>query len=403
MGGTVNQDTVTPSPGSGRIEVTLDELAGTGHLIAPSSAHVRNVEEMMEVGGVDPTRWRPSQKQEIRTWWSLIGDGKIFRNWYVKAHLERVPEWAAKPTRFKKIHRPKPRPVPRAAAKTILVCPDAHIGFLRKSTGHLTPLHDRRCLDIFVEVCRAKQPDIIFIVGDWLDLAELGRYDKPMEVMDTLDASRKAGHHWLKRIRLAAPNARILLQHGNHDERLTRIIAPHAPALAALKAWDKEHAFLSLPTLLGFDRIKSIEYTGKYGSHVELIPGLSGSHGEMHGRDALRKALAKSTGHVVFGHTHKAMVERIPRWDSEGRRQTFWGATMGTFAHLDGRLPSGSADGRDDYHQAFLSIEVDGDGYPHPTLTGINDGRCFFEGRQYVGNDDTDAISAEFPEYRWTA
>lgn len=377
------------------------EEDGTILLKLPDSDLVRTPEELVKAAGLDPAIWRVGDKAEVKSYLQPMPDGKVIRNWWVKVRLERVPSFLVKPPKYRKIHRAAPRLKPREAEESMIVIPDVHIGYLRSPCGSLKSLHDRRCLDLAVQVIRNKQPDLVAIIGDYLDLAELGRYEKPMGVMDTLQASLCEGHYWLEQIRRAAPDARIVFFEGNHDARLRRIVGPFAPALATVNSHGGKYPVLSLPTLLGFDKIRGIDYVGPYGSHYPLWPDVSASHGEIHGRDAVRKALGKASCHVVFGHTHKAQVERINRWDATGKRGGMWGSTIGLFAHVDGRLPSGSPDGRDDYHQAFLQVERTSKGHPLPTMIHIEDGHCFHEGKEYVGVDCVKGLTAAHPTFRF--
>ena len=104
---------------------------------------------------------------------------------------------------------------------TVLCCSDIHI-----------PFHDVAAVNLFIKECKAKQPAVIVLNGDVLDMFKLSRFTKgegrnPYEEIEEC-------RNLLKRIRAAAPKARIIYIIGNHETRLERYVLEKAPELASL-------------------------------------------------------------------------------------------------------------------------------------------------------------------------
>lgn len=71
------------------------------------------------------------------------------------------------------IKLPKPRQTKRVELRRALVLADAQVGFRRRvQTGELTPFHDRRVLDLALQVLQAERFDAVLLIGDCLDMSE---------------------------------------------------------------------------------------------------------------------------------------------------------------------------------------------------------------------------------------
>lgn len=98
-------------------------------------------------------------------------------------------------------------------------------------------LHDMYCdpfyLRVLISTIKDVQPDIICLAGDIFDCPEFGRYNVDPREWDAVGHLR-AGLAIIEQIRNAAPNARIDLIEGNHENRLIRHLAEGATALRAI-------------------------------------------------------------------------------------------------------------------------------------------------------------------------
>lgn len=122
--------------------------------------------------------------------------------------------------------------------------------------------HDKDCdgfvRRVFIDTCRRIQPEVIFLNGDMLDLPEFGKYTIDPR---TWDVTGRIGwmHAFLRELRTACPNSRIIYLEGNHEFRILRHLAEATPALKTILA--DLHGF-TVSKLLGLDEFE-INYIGK--------------------------------------------------------------------------------------------------------------------------------------------
>lgn len=104
---------------------------------------------------------------------------------------------------------------------TVVIASDIHI-----------PFQDNAAVRSFIEYCKKKQPEVVVLNGDVLDMFMLSRFTKgegrnPLEEMTMCQG-------FLDSLRKAVPNADIYYVIGNHENRLEKYVLNKAPELASL-------------------------------------------------------------------------------------------------------------------------------------------------------------------------
>lgn len=104
---------------------------------------------------------------------------------------------------------------------TVVIGSDIHI-----------PFQDNAAVRAFIEYCKKKQPEVVVLNGDVLDMFMLSRFTKgegrnPLEEMTMCQG-------FLDSLRKAVPNADIYYVIGNHENRLEKYVLNKAPELASL-------------------------------------------------------------------------------------------------------------------------------------------------------------------------
>lgn len=229
---------------------------------------------------------------------------------------------------------------PKTKLKTAFLLPDVHIGF-RRENGKLIPFHDRKAVGCALELIRDVQPDRVVILGDLLDCADWS--DKfvrdPNEMNLTQEALNEAAR-LLGTIRALCPDAEMDYLEGNHSERMTRLVKAQLPAAYGLKPVDCELPALSIPVLLGLDKL-GVTYHGDYpNNRVWLNRNLCCVHGDVvkpPGQTAAH--ILKNSNHsVCFGHVHRHEHATEARHHHDGIR--FYAAySPGCLCRLDGVVP----------------------------------------------------------------
>nr|DAU25092.1 MAG TPA: Calcineurin-like phosphoesterase [Caudoviricetes sp.] len=104
---------------------------------------------------------------------------------------------------------------------TVVIASDIHI-----------PFQDDGAVRSFIKYCKEKQPEVVVLNGDVLDMFMLSRFTKgegrnPLEEMTMCQG-------FLDSLRKAVPNADIYYVIGNHENRLEKYVLTKAPELASL-------------------------------------------------------------------------------------------------------------------------------------------------------------------------
>lgn len=253
---------------------------------------------------------------------------------------------------------PKPRKnAKRKAGREVgIVCGDHH-----------APHHDKTMHQLFLEVLADVKPDFIEINGDLLDFSTISRHRESVSgnYNESINECLQAGFEILADYRAAAPNARIRLKRGNHDERLHYAVIDQIPGLKGIKAADEEVPALSLRSLLHLDRLH-IEYVDEEWSlaKTRITPKLTVRHGTSTAKNAPEEMLSKLAHSSIQGHTHRLSWRARTEWDdaSEDEPFTVRGAfEHGTMATLQGGLgyvPGGEPQ----WQNGFLMVHTWPDG-----------------------------------------
>src|ERR1043165_5473173 len=101
------------------------------------------------------------------------------------------------------------------------------------------PLHDSAFVDKLVDVAEYISPDIILLIGDLTDSAEVGRWVKgrPGEFTGNLQDAFDMTSGIVSRFRKAVgEDCDMVLQWSNHDERVEKYVEQYAPALSTLRS-----------------------------------------------------------------------------------------------------------------------------------------------------------------------
>lgn len=159
------------------------------------------------------------------------------------------------------------------------------------------PYHDEAAVELALAFTAWFKPHAVFILGDFLDFYEVSRFDKdPARLLDLQD-DLDQGKRTLRRLRKAAPDAKIRYLDGNHEHRLVKYVWEH-PEISPLDC-------LKLPSLLGLAELG----ISHHGYHEQLRwHGLLVEHGNRANKLSAytARAMLEARGvSGVSGHTHR--------------------------------------------------------------------------------------------------
>ncbi len=404
LGGSMN---VKPD---GEKEITYQGQAGPG-------GKLRSPEEILETLNVDIDQYRVrmSETKGYQGYMKGPDDLPITVDLYsYRATIEEraIPrKWIPKAPKIKFC---EPKKIDSSDVRKAVFLGDAHFGFYWKDGLHqkLVPLHDRRAIDACFQYIAAEQPEIICIMGDWIDHAATGKHDNEPKYAQTMTPTFHELAWHLGMLRSLAPNARILWTPGNHDVRPERLLARLAPELHGYKPPGSVRSSMSIEALLGpvvreinleiaDDEHLGEEHCSGFWLFDEADNPIWATHGETLGSGGIKLVNnALNLGgefHRVFGHAHKAAIAHRTLKTRKGPR-TFAAACAPCLCHVDSRVPS-QKNGKDwqDWQNGVVTANF------HPKsgkvfleLSLIEDGLLVMpNGDVYQGRDHGDQIAKD--------
>lgn len=270
--------------------------------------------------------------------------------------------------------------------RKILFFGDSQNSFISDDRGNHEAVHDRRALDLMVQIAKKERPTEIVILGDMLDLTDWSdKYVCSPEMQQETQRSLVEMRHFLERIRNAAPKANIVYLEGNHEVRLKTAIIKNTGAAYGLKRVTELDGYptLSIPSLLQLDDL-DIEWIGAYpdGEHwvTDNVRFVHGSMASSTVGGTAAKYAKESIVTTIFGHIHRQELVSITSRDRLGNyiRQAF---SAGTLARIDAPVVAGATN-QTNWQQGAGLLYVSPVTQIVPIL--IKEGTCLVNNNVYV-------------------
>lgn len=402
------------------------EERGNEATASATTEEIQTLEQLLQVARVDLDKWK------VRDWkvkaWGLgakiktgeldFDKGKISGNlkyhglgkttlFSVVAYLVRREPVAIEPViqpieagiRVPLIElEPESEGIRRA-----ILAADLHVGYRRDPrTGKLTPLGDRRAIDLFIQLVAANNPEYVGILGDSLDLTMwTDRFAREAEFYWTTQPALLELHYILRRVREAAPGARVIWFKGNHEIRMRKALEAHLLEACHLKPADELHLppAMSPERLLALDQL-GVGVVGSYPDGVDWLGPLMLKHGEVARTQpgGTAGAVVKGTDEpVAFGHIHRIETASRTVRTRAGRRSVM-SHSFGCLCHTDGRVP-GSKRGSN-WQQGIAIVDYSKDRY-NLTAVEIEDGTALYGAQRWTGVDYKDQLRSHYPDWNW--
>ena len=361
---------------------------------------VMSLDQLVAVAGIDLNDHRVL-KHQVNTWTTAMkirktdADGKVYeepgivRNWQVRAYLETRFDSSVQLPEFSVPLRRAPYVEREDSLETMIAIGDPQMGFRRLRNGKLVPLHDRRVLDLALQICAKIQPKFILWMGDTFDFAEWSeRFPTPISLRDTTQPTLAEAHWWFASFRRTCPGSRIVVLEGNHGERIERSL--RASPAAELTPVGEERPALSIPRLLKLDDL-GVEYVGPYGASWWPWDDLEATHGDtVKSRSGATVAaeIRDRDKSLIQGHIHRNEIAYRTRWESTGPHQMF-AASPGCACRLvEGLVPGFKR--KNNWQQGLGEITYDTSrGQEHALVHLIDRGRLLFRGSIIDARDPT--------------
>lgn len=278
---------------------------------------------------------------------------------------------------------------------TALFVPDPQIGFRRDMhSGDLMPIHDRRALDVILQVASFLGPDDIVVLGDWLDMTDwTNKYTQSQQFRETTQPSLAEGQWWLQQFASLSPDARLEYLLGNHEDRVRDMLINHFEQAYDVRLGGRTEAapLVSIETMLELNDI-GFNVSDPYPEgEVWLNDALKAIHGESAAKTVNRKLLDTHDVSVVQGHNHRlGMKSGVRRF--RGQDQPIYGVTAGCACRLESSVVP-AVSNKMNWQQGFVTAQYDPDGIDHDVnITRIHEGKCTFRGKVFTANSQLPSI-----------
>lgn len=277
-----------------------------------------------------------------------------------------------------------------------LIIPDPQFGFRKRlRDAKLTPIHERKVLDIALQIAAVAKPDRIMWPGDNLDMTDwTGKFTRAPEFFWTTRPALLEWHWWLTQFRAMDPERTVEVFDGNHEDRMRTAMQDHLPAACGLSSDDYEFTdsqVLELFHLAGLDAL-GVRFIGDYpNGRVWLNERVNVTHGE-------NSKLSVGDYVTIEGHYHRRETLSRTRWNAKGYTVA-QSVCFGCACRLD------ATPGRNDHPDwqngiGFVDYDPNGTAY-QITPIPIDNGRAIWNGQLFVGRDRIDELRSAYPGWNW--
>ena len=365
---------------------------------------IRTLEELIESHKIDLNIWQQTGQVTHNVWPTARAkhgaDGfEYFQNHQVKAtFIKKVPIPifpVISPVTIEAQYKAPPPPRTSGIGVSYIFT-DTQFGYVKDlKNAKLTPFHNRKVLDLHLQMIQLLQPDRVDILGDWLDMTEwTDRFIRDPEFYFTTQPALLESVWWLSQIRQIVPNAIISLHQGNHDKRIENALKTHMPAALDLKAVDELDLppALSLPKLLALHKLQ-VEWIGDYPNDtVYLNPLLSVKHENkaLSPGNTAKAVLRDAYETIVFGHIHRREMITKSVTTMEGTRYVT-AVCPGCTCWTDGRVPGSNRDSQWQYGSLIAEYEIGGE-MNNLTPILIEKDKLIYQKQLFEGRDRLEEI-----------
>ncbi len=364
------------------------------------------LDALLEEANADLETWRV-YRWSPRKW--AVGakhpkTGQILKEplYGVAAWLEEIDPAPVSPTvtpvQVKIPRATRPKKKKKAKVGKALNLADVHGGFRKDfRTGKLIPFHDRRALDVALQIARSEKFDFVIWLGDLLDSAEWSdKFLRSPEFYWTTQPAICEVAWWIAQFVQVQRDAEHIAIEGNHDVRPENSIIKHLKQAYDLRPARELHAphALSMDRLLRMEEM-GVKWVGGYAEekadfHVENH--FAATHGHIARKNPGSTALgmAKKWGqNVVYGHVHRREMVTMNVYQ-EGRDRLITAMSPGLLGRIDYVIP-GHRKGQD-WQQGLGTVNFGKDIKPKFDIIPIENGKALYQDELFEARDENEIL-----------
>lgn len=241
----------------------------------------------------------------------------------------------AKPTVIRPTRRRQPV---REDYQLSILLGDAQIGFRGAET-----FHDETAMALAQLAIRELMPNNVVFTGDMIDLTAQSRWEQRSDWATRTQDSIDRYHAYLAETRAnIGKDGKIVVVHGNHEQRLDTSIQRDAASLLGLRRANSGHELpvLTIQNLARYDDLGVQSVDGYPNAAYWLEDNLKVTHGQnaVKGGSNAAKYLAQEDTSTIYGHSHRMEVAYRTRATRFGQRVVA-AASPGALCRTDGGVP----------------------------------------------------------------
>jgi hypothetical protein len=375
----------------------------------PELDQLEKVRELLESAGISPEQIGKIHK--VSLWQGLRNNGEeteVVDLASVSFSPKDVEELSERYTPIEPaVINPTTKERPERSSKLILVYGDGQVDYRRRidpvtDEMELIPLHDVAMHNVIKQLNSDLMPETTVNLGDFCDAAALSRFDPDSDHFHkTLGPSLRYIHDFYAQMRADNPEAEHVEVDSNHAARPKRAVLKNLPALYDFVIPGEDYPMLSYYRMANLGKV-GLRFISGYGG-AEFIYGEEygnpivfkhGNHSSSTlGATARKEAAENPTVNVVRGHGHGD--EEVRQTTRDGR-QLFY-KMLGSSCLNNGPVPGYNSAIDDhnrpvEYHNrkhvnTLMIIEDFMNGHYTSTTVDVVNGKAYYEGREYDGNE----------------
>lgn len=392
----------------------------------PHGTPVKGLDALLEDHDEDPEEW-DIESLKVNEWpTTMSGDNpsEVFyvNNYQAKARLSKItrePQYErVQPVELEKPDPPKIDSISKNRPdgwKTALVLMDRQTGHHRgQQDTKIKTIHDRKAIDLAVQVAGLCKPEVLVDVGDLLDFAGISYFDESPGFRHVLQPALCEVAYDNARLMSAAEPEEFHIIEGNHDKRLDKKLMEDAEEMYQIKTAEAQKEggppAVSVPSLLNFNEMGITWHEGYPDNEFLLNDGIAIEHGDTSKSDSggtVRYMLKYNTTDYsrIVGHIHRHEFAWKTVWKGDDRRELFAGSG-GALCRVDGGVP-GTQD-KQNWQQGLIVVHYDPDGWQHIInpiriwpKCGDKEGQsvCWYSGEKLVSDPPTNEELTEKTGY----
>lgn len=392
------------TPTKNKVEV---EREGNKAEVTSRTDRIKTLEQLIDEANINLDKWE-IKRHVINKWDGQMEGGDPVPLWQVKAWLEKktLTEKEFEPVQPVDLdfsYKQPDKPTSHDLRKAVII-PDTHIGYRRDSyTNEMIPFHDRRCLDLDLQLINDIEPNKVIILGDYLDMPSWqDKFVKSDEFSNITQAAIEEGHWWLRNIRETVPDSKIHYIQGNHEQRVIRFVKKNKGAAYGIKpatATKDDPDLNSVQRMLDLPSLQ-VNWTGNYpDGGVWVNDNLVSEHGEttssVSGKTA-GKVLDDARESHIFGHVHRVESATKTTYPKNGPK-IYQATSLGCQVYLgESGTETPGRRKKQDWQNAVGVVEYEpGNSRFYVKPIFINDGEMIYNGKHYKGKNRLDSLKAQ--------